>query len=37
MYAGCPRAELPVAAALEASLVNLPSSARHADAGGGAA
>lgn len=34
MYAGCPRAPLPVALALEASLVNLPSSARHADAAG---
>lgn len=35
MYAGCPRADLSVALALEASLVNLPSSARLADAPGG--
>lgn len=35
MYAACPRADLAVALALEASLVNLPSSARHADAPGG--
>ncbi|HST92075.1 MAG TPA: DegT/DnrJ/EryC1/StrS family aminotransferase, partial [Brevundimonas sp.] len=32
MYATCPRAPLPVAEALEASVVNIPSSARLADA-----
>lgn len=32
MYAACPRAPLPVAEALEASVVNIPSSARLADA-----
>ncbi|HZV84692.1 MAG TPA: LegC family aminotransferase [Brevundimonas sp.] len=31
MYAACPRAPLPVAEALEASVVNIPSSARLAD------
>jgi len=35
MYADCPRADLSAALAIEASLVNLPSSARHADAKGG--
>jgi len=33
MYAGCPRGELPVATALEASLLNIPSSARLAGLG----
>lgn len=32
MYAACPRAPLPVAEALEVSVVNIPSSARLADA-----
>jgi perosamine synthetase len=32
MYAACPRAPLPVAEALEASVINIPSSARLADA-----
>jgi perosamine synthetase len=32
MYAQCPRADLSAAIAIEAGLVNLPSSARHADA-----
>jgi len=32
MYAACPRAALPVAEALEASVINIPSSARLADA-----
>ena len=33
MYAACPRAPLPVAEALAASLINVPSSAKLADAG----
>jgi perosamine synthetase len=32
MYADCPRDALPVAEALEASVINLPSSAKLADA-----
>jgi perosamine synthetase len=33
MYAACPRMPLPVAESLEARVVNLPSSARLAEAG----
>lgn len=31
MYAGCPRMPLPVAELLEASVINIPSSAKLAD------
>jgi perosamine synthetase len=31
MFAGCPRAPLPMAERLEASLINLPSSAKLAN------